>query len=397
MNPALLARRANRVETRLGREGRDHGRRRHPAPPLAPDRRRPRPAERRLGHRGGAPRGLRRRPRRIRDALAAEGWPAPVVADSGNGGHLLYRVDLPNDDGSDGAREGRPRRARRTLLDRCGEGRHGELQRGADLEVLRHGRAGRATRRRTGRTAARRSSARPYEPEVVPASLLRALAASLPDRTRRSGSSRPRPFRPAPRSTSAPGSTRHGIAVAAEKPWQGGTLYTLAQCPFSDAHADGAYAIQFPNGAVHAGCKHESCGGGRQRWQELRARLEPAYAEPASRTISRRTRPPRCTIGRRPAHPPPPLPQTGDRAAPPSPEAIASPEPDPAVVAAAREVLEHGDPVRFFLDCFEQDHVGDTMLAHCLVMSIASPGGPQLARAARLRHGRDRARASRAA
>jgi len=27
----------------------------------------------------------------------AEGWPAPVVADSGNGWHLLYRIDLPND------------------------------------------------------------------------------------------------------------------------------------------------------------------------------------------------------------------------------------------------------------------------------------------------------------
>jgi len=29
-----------------------------------------------------------------------EGWPQPIYSDSGNGGHLLYRVDLPpNDDG----------------------------------------------------------------------------------------------------------------------------------------------------------------------------------------------------------------------------------------------------------------------------------------------------------
>jgi hypothetical protein len=27
------------------------------------------------------------------------GWPAPVLADSGNGFHLLYRIDLPADDG----------------------------------------------------------------------------------------------------------------------------------------------------------------------------------------------------------------------------------------------------------------------------------------------------------
>jgi hypothetical protein len=35
----------------------------------------------------------------IRDALRHEGWPDPLVGDSGNGAHLLYRVDLPVNDG----------------------------------------------------------------------------------------------------------------------------------------------------------------------------------------------------------------------------------------------------------------------------------------------------------
>jgi hypothetical protein len=39
------------------------------------------------------------RARRIRDALHTEGWPSPILADSGNGGHLLYKIDLPIDDG----------------------------------------------------------------------------------------------------------------------------------------------------------------------------------------------------------------------------------------------------------------------------------------------------------
>jgi hypothetical protein len=40
------------------------------------------------------------RAEQVRDVLRAEGWPSPIVGDSGNGGHLLYRVDLPaNDDG----------------------------------------------------------------------------------------------------------------------------------------------------------------------------------------------------------------------------------------------------------------------------------------------------------
>lgn len=39
------------------------------------------------------------RVRWIRAVLRAEGWPDPILADSGNGGHLLYRVHLPADDG----------------------------------------------------------------------------------------------------------------------------------------------------------------------------------------------------------------------------------------------------------------------------------------------------------
>lgn len=35
----------------------------------------------------------------IREELRDDGWPAPIFGDSGNGGHLLYRVELPaNDD-----------------------------------------------------------------------------------------------------------------------------------------------------------------------------------------------------------------------------------------------------------------------------------------------------------
>ncbi|MEW4569731.1 AAA family ATPase [Tautonia sp. JC769] len=35
----------------------------------------------------------------LRDDLTARGWPPPILADSGNGYHLRYRVDLPSDDG----------------------------------------------------------------------------------------------------------------------------------------------------------------------------------------------------------------------------------------------------------------------------------------------------------
>src|SRR5262249_2574123 len=35
--------------------------------------------------------------RQCRDWLSGMGWPAPVLADSGNGAHLNYRIELPND------------------------------------------------------------------------------------------------------------------------------------------------------------------------------------------------------------------------------------------------------------------------------------------------------------
>jgi hypothetical protein len=38
------------------------------------------------------------RARHIRNALKRESWPDPILADSGNGGHLLYKIDLPADD-----------------------------------------------------------------------------------------------------------------------------------------------------------------------------------------------------------------------------------------------------------------------------------------------------------
>ena len=151
----------------------------------------------------------------------------------------------------------------------------------------------------------------------------------------------------------------HGVGVRSEKPYSGGTLFVLDQCPFSSAHKDGAFAIQFGSGAVFAGCKHTSCGGGTQRWQELRERFEPdratkrkdweqkqktwrkdrAKAKAENDGASMRNRPRRGNPDQR---------------------------------AAALDVLEHGDPVALMLRTFAQEHVGDEILARCMILSMAS-------------------------
>ncbi len=327
VNPALLSRRANRLQNRLGRKDAttadaDIVRRRWLPVDIDPVR----PSG--VSSTGDEHRAAVARAEAVRECLSGQGWPAPIVADSGNGAHLLYRVDLPNDDESTalvkavlGTLDARfSTAAAKVDTANFNAARiwklYGTVSRKGDFTADRPHR----------RSAV---AARPAALEVVPTERLRALSGALP--------APDQPPAAAGKIDLGAWLAAHGVAVTGEKPWQGGTLYTLAQCPFSDAHADGAFAVQFPNGAVHAGCKHDSCGSGRQRWRELRARFE-----------------------------------TGPPAPVAPPGAASEAEADPEAVAAAREVLERGDPMTYFLAAFGRDHVGDETLAHCLITSIAS-------------------------
>ncbi|WP_048152476.1 hypothetical protein, partial [Methanolacinia paynteri] len=144
----------------------------------------------------------------------------------------------------------------------------------------------------------------------------------------------------------------HGITVASQRPWQGGTLYVLEECPFSSAHKDGAFAIQFSNGAIYAGCHHNSCGGGKQRWSELRAMYEIKEGK-KERRAGRQTEKPDKNEDE----------ENTRRKRSSFPE---------KTLEKAAEILKNGDPVKFMLETFSKFHVGDQTLAECLVMSIAS-------------------------
>src|SRR5215217_2441635 len=93
VNEALLARSQNRIKTRPKATTSDVdivARRWLPVDfdPV-------RPAD--VSSTGSEKQAALRRARETRDYLTKQGWPEPVVGDSGNGVHLLYRVDLPND------------------------------------------------------------------------------------------------------------------------------------------------------------------------------------------------------------------------------------------------------------------------------------------------------------
>ena len=324
VNPALLARRANRIKMRLSRKDAttadtDILRRRWL--PVDIDPVRPSGVSSTDAEHAAALDAAGR----IAAYLSEQGFGEPVRADSGNGAHLLYRVDLANDEAATEVVKGVL-----TTLDALFSNDVITVDT-ANYNAARiwklYGtlsRKGDSTLERPHRRAKILSI--PPEMEIVPLERLQHLAGILPK-------DEPAPRRKGGSIDLALWLAEHNIAVRSTRPWQGGTLYVLAECPFSGAHKDGAFAIQFANAAIFAGCHHQSCGGGAQRWPELRAMYEPKPTRKQEET------------------PTPPPDEYHDR---------------------ALAILQHGDPLAFLLDTFNKSHVGDRTVAECLAMSIAS-------------------------
>ena len=283
----------------------------------------------------------------IGDFLTEWGFPEPIVADSGNGAHLLYRIDLPNDPAS------------LELVKQCLETLSvlfsDDL---ANIDTANHNaariwklygtvsRKGDNTKTRPHRRS--RVITGPECIEVVSKEQLERLAGALPVAPAAPAAARPKARgQPDTRLVLPAWLADHGIGVANQKDIKGGILYNLDECPFSSAHKDGAYAIQFHDGGLFAACKHASCGGGVQRWDDFREKYEPAV----ERRTSSKPRPPGG---------PPPIPSSAT--------AIADiPHYDEAMT-----VLQHGDPLKAMLGTFSLDHVGDEVPAECLIVSLAS-------------------------
>ncbi|ERK28543.1 hypothetical protein [Clostridium intestinale] len=68
----------------------------------------------------------------------------------------------------------------------------------------------------------------------------------------------------------------HEIKVQSEKRVGNGTIYVLEQCPWREEHTNhSAYIIQYENGAIAAGCHHNSCSD--ENWHTLRDKVEPDW------------------------------------------------------------------------------------------------------------------------
>jgi hypothetical protein len=65
------------------------------------------------------------------------------------------------------------------------------------------------------------------------------------------------------------------VPVKREGPWQQGHRYILKECPWNGHTDNAAYIVQLPGGGIFAGCHHDSCTTGENRWRELRKHYEP--------------------------------------------------------------------------------------------------------------------------
>ena len=203
----------------------------------------------------------------IQTHLQQEGWPPAVKACSGNGANLIYKIDLPPNDGG--------------LIAKCLQAlsnRFGDEQVAVDTVVGNPARGIRlyGTQARKGDPTPERPHRHsqilfmPNEHVAVPNSLLAKLAATVPSKTRFT--------------THFGGSVfdiynwllTHNLPVTNAKPWKGGKLWSLKICPWNPEHKNSsAYIIQSSSGQMFAGCHHNSCQG--KNWADLRRVIEPNW------------------------------------------------------------------------------------------------------------------------
>ena len=214
------------------------------------------------------------RARTIYGHLKREGWPDPIAADSGNGAHLLYRIDLPTDDGG--------------LVQRC----LAALARRFDADGVSVDQTVFNPARiwKLYGTVARKGDDTPERPhrmakvlnkpetlEPVPLSKLETLAGEAQ-------STHEPTARAASRGSGQPFDiesfiARHGLDATDPEPWNGqqgqGRRWVLNIDPMAGVHNDGScFIIEHANGAISAGSHHNSA---TWNWRDLRKKYEPTH------------------------------------------------------------------------------------------------------------------------
>jgi hypothetical protein len=239
----------------------------------------------------------------IVDVLRAEGFPEPALGDSGNGGHGLWALDLPND-----GRSGRLCKAFLKVL----AGRFDDSRVKVDQPVYNAARIvklygtpvakGDNLPERPHRLS--RWLKIPENLQLVPVELLEELARISEPPTRKITSR-------ASRSAHKPQNVkfdldgfiaRNNIATRPPEPYEGGRIFRLLACLFNGEHqAKDAAIIERADGSICYHCFHSSCSG--RTWRDV---LELYEGPPSKYNGSSDSESPSPSSASSPPPPPPP-------------------------------------------------------------------------------------------
>ena len=278
--------------------------------------------------------------RGIYGALQERGWPKPAVAESGNGVHLLYRIDLPNDDAS------------RDLVKDCLNAlaqRFDDAAVKVDRSVFNAARIVKlygtvANKGDSTPTAPWRLSRLVQVPDAlhpVPLEMLQALAAEVKpaERPRANGAAHDG-ARAWAETDVAAFLGRAGIEVVGEPgPHDGAMRWKLKACPFNPQHGPGEAAVfQMPDGRLGFKCQHSSCAD--RHWSDLRELVDGPRERRQGANDEKSSKSSGCSRGasENSKFAPEPLRRPMPPAAPYPTDAL--PEILAAAVAAAHEVIQ---------------------------------------------------------
>ena len=219
--------------------------------------------------------------------LSNRGWPVPVFADSGNGAHLLYRIDLSVDD--DGVIEN----ALKAL----------KVQFQTDELVIDAGNYNPSRIWKLYGTWARKGSDIPNHPhrqshilwekspaagriEIVPESLLKSLAAIV-DVSNAKDAKEGMHHTENGRFNLETWIEKHKnrLNLRSLKPVKLGKhdaeMWSLKQCPFFNDHRNSAYIYRLSNGTIGFKCFGNRCVEAGHSWGDFREKIEPGYKSKA--------------------------------------------------------------------------------------------------------------------
>lgn len=212
---------------------------------------------------------------KIRSGLSASGWPDPIMLDSGNGAQMMYRIDLPVEDGG--------------LVQRCiaGIATAGDDKVDVDLTVFNPARIWRipGTMNCKGddvKTRPHRMAQILSVPEkfgiVTPEQM--EVAASW----KTVSNSEIVPCREVSDFDLAAWIARYCPELGVPQVWKDGRKWVFPVCPFNDAHRNrSAVLIQQSNGAIAFRCHHNSCTG--NDWRKLRELRDPGCYDRRETTL----------------------------------------------------------------------------------------------------------------